>query len=119
MGKPTLLVVHQGTPYRKPSVDYNVDAAVKVTDGIAYITKATAAAMTIADPGASDDDAELLIISTTAAAHTIDNSAGSGFNGGGAGSDIATFTAVIGNNLKLVAKNGVWLVQGSINATLA
>lgn len=84
------------------------------------ITKGTAAALTLADPTATTHDGvRLTIVSTTDAAHTIDNSAGSGFNGGGAGEDVATFAANAGSCLIVEAYQGVWYTVGNIGATLA
>jgi hypothetical protein len=85
-----------------------------------HITKATAAALTLADPiNITDDGKEMLIISDTAAAHTVSNAAGSGFNGGGAGSDVGTFAVAIGNRLRVVAYGGKWYVSQNVNVALA
>jgi len=83
------------------------------------ITKATAAALTLADPTTLTHDGLIVeFVSTTAAAHTIDNSAGSGFNAAGAGGDVCTFSAAIGNSLRLMAYGGKWLVLNNINGTM-
>lgn len=96
------------------------DGAIAVKEGTVVITKATAAALTIANPVATTDDGKILrILSITAAAHTISNAAGAGFNAGGAASDIATLTAAKGNNLVLQAYQGVWYVLSQVGATLA
>lgn len=92
------------------------DGAITAKSGYLFITKGTAAALTIADPvSGTDDGKSLCIVSTTAAAHTVDNSAGSGFNGGGAGSDVGTFAAAIGNGFAIVAYGGVWYVDPNRN----
>lgn len=97
-----------------------VDGAITAKSGIVFITKGSAAALTIADPTATVDDGKrLLIIATTAFAHTVSNAAGSGFNGGGAATDVGTFAAAIANYLELVAYNGKWYVTGNLNVTLA
>lgn len=96
------------------------NGAVTVKSGCVFITKGSACALTIADPTAGTDDGkELAIVATTAFAHTVDNSAGSGFNQGGGAADVATFTSARGNNIVLTAYNGKWYVVSSINATLA
>lgn len=101
------------------------DGAITQKSGIIVVTKGSACALTIADPtsgapeAGGDDGKILTIISSTAQAHTIDNSAGSGFNAGGAASDVATFSSAIGNNLVIMAYGGKWLVVSKVNATLA
>jgi hypothetical protein len=85
-----------------------------------YITKAGVAAMTLADPTATTHDGlTLTFISTTAQAHTLSNAAGSGFNAGGAASDIGTFGGAIGDGITLTAYGGKWLVVSKTNVTLA
>jgi hypothetical protein len=95
----------------------DADGAIAVQSGTVYITKATAAALTLADP--TVNGRRLLIISTTAAAHTVDNSAGSGFNGGGAGSDVGTFGGAAYDRFELESIEGVWVVLNNTNVTLA
>lgn len=98
----------------------SADAAITIKNGVVVITKASAAALTLANPVVGTDDFnELLIFAATAFAHTISNAAGAGFNAGGAAADVATFTAAKGNTLRLKAYQGVWYVVASINATLA
>ena len=93
--------------------------AIPANDKTFVITKGTAAALTLADPTAGvHDGVTLTIISATAAAHTVSNAAGSGFNGGGATADVATFGAAKGNNIVLVAYQGDWYVRSSVGATL-
>ncbi len=83
------------------------------------ITKGGAAAMTIVDPAAGDDGKVLRFVSSTAQAHTLSNGAGSGFNAGGAGSDVGTFAAAIGNGITIQAFGTKWLVIANTNVTLA
>lgn len=100
------------------------DGAITQKTGTVYITKGSAAALTIADPvsgppsASGDDGAELWIISTTAFAHTVSNSAGSGFNAGGAATDVGTFGAAKGNNLFITAYGGKWYVGSQVGITL-
>lgn len=84
------------------------------------ITKSSAPAeLTLADPTSPDHDGVLLtFVSATAKAHTLDNGAGSGFNGGGAGTDKATFGGAIGDSITIAAYGGKWYVVGSVNVTL-
>lgn len=84
------------------------------------VTKGSAAAITIADPTATTHDgATLTVISSTAFAHTISNAAGSGFNAGGAGTDVGTFGGAKGDNIVFKAYQGKWLVVSKVNVTLA
>lgn len=117
---PTPHIVRQGSAWLPPTQDASADGAITLLEGgVVKITKGTAAALTLADPSVADDGAILYIMSTTAAAHTVSNAAGSGFNAGGAASDVGTFGAAIGNSLILVALGGNWYVLNNIGVTLA
>ena len=85
-----------------------------------FITKGSAAALTIADPASGTDDGkEILVISITAYAHTLSNAAGSGFfPTGGASKDVGTFGAAAGNLLRFVAYQGKWWVTQNTGVTL-
>lgn len=94
------------------------DGAISAKQGVVVITKATAAALTLAAPTATTDDGKVLrIVSSTAAAHTVTQTT-PGFNGGTTGSDVATYGAAIGNAMEIVAYNGVWLVSNLTGVTL-
>lgn len=85
-----------------------------------YITKAGVAAMTIVDPTATTHDGlTLTFVATTANAHTLSNAAGSGFNDGGAASDIGTYGGAKGDNIIITAYQGKWYVKSKVNVTLA
>jgi hypothetical protein len=102
-----------------PTQILSADGAITAKSGNVLITKGSAAAITIAAPTAGTDDGkELVIVSTTAFAHTVTNTS-PGFNNNGAGSDVGTFGAAKGNGLSLVAYNGAWYVIGNIGVTLA
>jgi hypothetical protein len=100
------------------------DGAITQRTGTLYVTKGSAAALTIADPvsgppsAGGDDGCTLWIVSTTAFAHTVSNAAGSGFNAGGAATDVATFGAAKGNNLCITAYGGKWYVGSQVGITL-
>lgn len=80
-------------------------------NGVLVLTHSSAQAITLTSPIAGvDDGKELLIVSSTAQAHTVTYTGG--FGGAGASRDVATF-AVIGDYLRLVAVNGVWFNVGS------
>ena len=93
--------------------------AVTIAGGVVTLNLGSAIAATIGDPPTTMDGAVLQVISLTAQAHTLSNAAGSGFNAGGAASDIGTFGAAIGNSITLVASGGVWYVLNNVNVTLA
>lgn len=102
---------------RTPVGAVTADGAITITayNKIFAITKAGVAAMTIVDPTATTHDGvELTFIATTANAHTLDNSAGSGFfSSGGATKDVATFGGAIGDGLTIVAYQGKWYIKPS------
>lgn len=88
-----------------------------------HITKSSAAAvLTIIDPTATvHDGLTLTFVSDTAQAHTLDNSAGSGFfSSGGASKDIGTFGGAIGDGFAIQAYQGKWYILPgqSLNVTL-
>jgi hypothetical protein len=99
-----------------------VDGAVTIPaySQTIYFTKAGVCAATLANPTATTHDGvRLTFIATQAQANTLDNSAGAGFNGGGAGSDVATFGGAVGDNIVIEAYQGKWYVISSVNVTLA
>ena len=81
-----------------------------------FITKASAAALTLAAP--THDGVEIVIVSTTAAAHTVTVST-TGMNDLGTSADVGTFGVAKGNGLTLVAYQGDWYVTSNIGVTLA
>ncbi len=84
-----------------------------------FITKGTAAVLTLAAPTATTHDGvEIVFISTTAAAHTV-TATTIGFNAGDAASDVGTFGGAIGDGFSVTAYQGEWYVTNSINVTLA
>lgn len=88
------------------------DGVIQPWQGTVLLNKGSAAAMTIPDPATAEDGTEVLIISTTAAAHTVDGT----INGS---AQTGTFTAAAYNWLRLVAVSGGWVVVGSLNVTVA
>lgn len=95
------------------------DGAISIADGVVKITKATAAALTLADPAAGDEGTVIIITSQTAAAHTVSNAGGSGFGAQGAGADVATFGGAIGDGFAVVAINANWHIMWLQNVTLS
>lgn len=95
----------------------SANGAITIKDGIVVITKASAAALTLADPTATVDDYKTLtIVSVTAAAHTVTNT--TGFNAGSTASDVATYSAAKGACMTLVAYQGVWYTRSLTSVTL-
>lgn len=95
-------------------------AALSVSSGRYMVTKASAAALTLAAPTAGSMDGMVItIISSTAAAHTL--TATSLLENGASGSPYttATFGAYIGASITLQAYNGVWMVISNSNVTLS
>ena len=96
-----------------------VDGAIGIFTQTVYITKASAAALTLAAPTAGTHDGVTIdIISTTAQAHTV-TATTIGFNAGDAASDVGTFATAIGNGLRIQAYQGEWYVLNNIGVTLA
>jgi hypothetical protein len=102
----------------------SADGAVSVNgkSRTVFITKGTAAALTLADPTTGTHDGmELIFVATTAAAHTVSNAAGSGFfSSGGSTKDVATFGGAIGDGFAVHAYGGKWYIdpRGVTNVTL-
>jgi len=97
----------------------SADGAISTKDGVVIVTKGTAAALTLAAPTATTDDGKrLLIVTSTAAAHTVTQTT-PGFNNLSTSGDVATFTAAVGNGMEVVAYNGIWYTVQLRNVTLA
>jgi hypothetical protein len=85
------------------------------------ITKATAAALTLAVPTAgTDDGVQIEFISNTAAAHTITTpAAGDIQDGNSTGNNtVMTFNAKKGANCTLEAYQGIWIVTTEVGCSL-
>ena len=96
------------------------DGAITVKNGICVISKTVpgVVAATLADPVATTDDYKrLTIINGTAHASTVTSA--SAFGNGGAGEDVCTFSATVGDTLNLMAYQGKWYVMGSHQGTIA
>lgn len=102
-----------------PTQTLTADGTATIAAGVLFVGGGSATTVTLPDPPTGMDGATLTVMTITAQEHIINNSSGSGFNGGGAGSDVATFTAAAGNNLVLVANGGVWYIVNNVNGTLA
>jgi hypothetical protein len=96
------------------------DGAITVKNCVCLISKTVpgVVAATLADPVATTDDYKrLTIINGTAHASTVTSA--SAFGNGGAGEDIATMSATVGDTLNLMAYQGHWYITGAHQATVA
>ena len=98
------------------AVILNADGVAQIDQGTVFIG-GTTTAVTLPDPDTSRNGTFLLIIATSASAHTVTNT--TGFNGGGGASDVATFGGAVGDSMILTAFNGTWLVVALNNVTIA
>lgn len=90
-----------------PVQHMTANGAVTILSGLVILDKAGVLAATLADPTATTDDGKMLIVlSITAQAHTL--TLVSGLNGAGAGADVGTFGAAVGNGVVLIAYGGYW-----------
>lgn len=94
------------------------NGAITIKPGVVMLNKAGQIAATLADPPAWANGFVMSIIAQTAQANTVDNSAGSGFNGMGASYDIGTFGGAIGDKMTIKAIGTKWYVMSSLNVTL-
>jgi len=103
-----------------PIQSYGADGAIAIpgNESLILIDKATAAALTIANPSLGQTGLRLTIMAETAQAHTVTAPAATGFNGGTSASDVATFGGAKGDNFIIQAVAGQWNVVVAKNVTL-
>ncbi len=87
------------------------------TKGIITLSKAGAAAITLAVPTGMADGTELEIRSKTAQAHVV--TVTGGFGGTGGTRDVATFTAEVGAGFMAVVINSLWHLRATNLVTVA
>jgi len=104
----------------KPSVTaYSTGGALGMYSHTAILTEAGASAMTLATPTATTHDGiTITVVSATAQTHTVTCST-TGFNAGGAASDVGTYGGAIGDCFSFVAYQGEWYTLTNTNVTLA
>lgn len=90
-------------------------AITSVAGGQVIITKAGVCALTLAAPYASG--ARLVILSTTANAHTV--TVASGIGGAGDGANVGTFGGAAGDGVTLISYNGYWWVEPGTNLNVS
>jgi hypothetical protein len=103
---------------RQASAMFGADGAITPVGGVILLTKATAGAYTLAAPTQAQEGMMVTILSVTAAAHTVTQTS-PGFNSAGAGGDVATYGAAIGNAMIIYARSGVWYTISLKGVTLA
>lgn len=111
------VVVHP--PALPEQSSYGSDGAIRIPlkDAKAFLTKATAGAYTLAAPSLANSGIELVLTSTTAAAHALTTVALLDTGVAGSPFNTATWPAQPGASLYLVAQNGLWNVV-SINGAI-
>lgn len=112
--RPIPFNLQYGAGVQVPTQNASGDGAITIPSGNVFITKGSAAALTLAAP--QGDGLRLAISSTTAFAHTVDL-ATSGINGGSA--DVGTFGGAAFDYVVLVSYNGHWYVESKLNVTFA
>jgi len=105
----------------------SANGAINIADhnipDVVLITKATAAAVTLAAPtsGAPDtgghDGKIIRVVDAYGAAHTLTITAG--FGGAGTAGDVGTFSGTIGAHVDLIAYQGTWYVIDNVGVTIA
>lgn len=88
---------------------YTADGAITIRDGTHVLAKTSAAAMTLAPPGAGDTGMVIRIRARTAFAHVVTVTGGLG---GNAADDVLTF-AKVGDCISLLADNAKWAPTGA------
>lgn len=103
--------VTQGNAYQHAVQVASADGAITTHSGQVYITKGSAAALTLSAPTMTG--LRLTIIATTAHAHTVTVSGG--IAGAGASADVGTFGGAVGDGVTLISYNGAWYVEPGTN----
>jgi hypothetical protein len=103
-----------------PLTTYAGDAAITLASQIAYLTKGSAAAMTVAAPGATRIGTRITITTGTDFAHVV-TFTGSTLNDGTSGAKITwTAAAFKGSSITVVAVTATqWLVESKNLGTVA
>ncbi len=98
---------------------YGASGAIAIpnVDSTIFINKATLAALTLAVPTQAQNGRRLRIISTTGTAHTVTTTGSATCFNGTTGT--ATFAAVIGSSMEVVAAAGKWDCVGNRGITFA
>ncbi len=91
---------------------YTAAGAIAIAKGTALLQAGSGAAMTLAAPAVGTQDGlQLTIVALDAFAYTV-TTPSNVINGN---KHIATWTAAVGNNINLIAFNGVWYTDDTPN----
>lgn len=102
---------------RNPVTEYTADGAIALTAGTHYISKTSAAAMTVAAPTAAISGTRLTISAGTNFAHVI-TFTGSTLLDGTTGANLTvTLAAFIGSTIVVEARGTTWILVSSSNVT--
>jgi len=93
------------------------DGAITIASGLVVLSKGSAAAITLAAPSAQDGT-RITVISTSAAAHVITVTGGL-WDGTATTNTTATFTAVQGCAITMIASGTAWYVESLNQVTCA
>jgi hypothetical protein len=104
----------QAPPYH--IYTYGASGALTKEAGLHRLAKATAGAYTLAAPTTDEEGLTMLLLTTTAAAHTVTLDSGS-FNNE-THSEVLVFAAAIGNCIEIKVIGGYWVVTLNKNITL-
>lgn len=104
-------------PSRYTGWTYVTLGALRIQNGVQYIGSGGALAMTLAAPAVYQNGVTMVLMASTAQAHTVTYTAG--FWGNTSSSDVATFGGAIGDFLVVEAVNGAWRVLSQKNVTIA
>jgi len=96
---------------------YSADGAIAISEGIAVLTKTSAAAMTLAAPTTGQNGTIITILSRTAFAHVVTCTGATFLNGTATALTTLTFAAYAGASIRLIADNGKWCQSGNTAVT--
>lgn len=101
---------------QKPN-SLSADGAIPLVSGLYFVTKASAAALTLAAPTTAQDGMKIEVTSDTAFAHVI--TATGLLKTGTATVNISTFAAFAGASITMVARGGKWNVIANVATVLS
>lgn len=96
---------------------YTVSGAITIQPGVQFLGSGGALSMTLANPTTEQNGMIMILKASTAQAHVVTYTAG--FDGRGASTDVATWTAAIGNHITVIAVSGIWWIVSISGVTPA
>lgn len=96
---------------------YTASGALTIAPGLSMLGCSGACAMTIASPTTAQNGIIMIIMASTAQAHTV-TYATVGFNGNTTNTDVCTMGAGLADNLVIIARSTVWWTISTRNCTL-